>query len=572
MDVFRRSKTIWFVTFLAACGLVVASACGGDDKGDSGGSTSNPAPADQQVLRLNLLGEPSTIDPHLAAVNTEYTIARQLFSGLLTYNSDLEIVAALASEVPTVENGGISDDGLVYTVKLIDDAKWSDGTAITAGDFVYSMLRALDPELASPYASFFYGIKGAAEYNSALGEEGEGPKPPASEIEDLRKAVGVRAVDERTIEYTLLEPNPSFLNLLALWTASPVRQDIVEKYRSEWTEAGNHIGNGPFVISSWEHNQKLVMEPNPYWYGEKPVLKRLEVTFVDDASVAYQRYQNGELDVVKLPRSLGTEALKPGSALADETIVTPNVSTTALFMNNAQAPFDNRLVRQAFAMAIDRDALVTAVLQNAGHATTSWLPPGMPGYDAEIGSQYKFNPDSAKALLSQAGYKDGAGFPSTTFMLLAGSETFGEFYKAQLKANLGIDVDFVYYDENDYFPRFIEGDYQVTMQSWFADWPYPDNWLPTQFTSGSPNNVSFYSNEKFDALMDQAAGELDDAKRIDLYKQGQKTMLDDAGLSPLYNGVNITLVNPRVKQLVATGLDGALTGDFFFWKTFIAAE
>src|SRR5690606_17559658 len=209
-------------------------------------------------------GEPGTIDPHLASVDTEISIVRQLTSGLFTYDEGLNLVPALALEMPTVDNGGISGAGTVYTIKR-KETTWSDGSPLTAHDFVYSMLRALDPHVASPYAWAFYDIAGAHAYNTSLDTDNGAPTPPASEVEALRAQVGVRAQDDYTIVYTLATPNPAFLNVLALFTAAPVKQAVIEQYGDAWTQPGRYLGNGPFVLSNWERGGKIVLSRNDAW-------------------------------------------------------------------------------------------------------------------------------------------------------------------------------------------------------------------------------------------------------------------------------------------------------------------
>ncbi len=199
----------WFVAFLVAFGLLLA-ACAADSTTDSnsGGRDVSKVPAAQQVLRLRLQGEPKTIDPHLTNQASEISVTRALFSGLFTYNEDLSVMPNLAMELPSIANGGISEDGLTYTVKLNPEAMWSDGQPVTAQDFVYSMKRALDPNLASTYASFFYGIDGAQGYNSALGTPDEPLTPSDAELAGLRDGVGISAQDDHTLVYKLTQPNP----------------------------------------------------------------------------------------------------------------------------------------------------------------------------------------------------------------------------------------------------------------------------------------------------------------------------------------------------------------------------
>ena len=381
-------------------------------------------------------------------------------------------------------------------------------------------------------------------------------------------------MDDHTIVYKLTQPNPSFLNQLALPTAFPVRQDVVEKFGDRWTEAETHVGNGPFVLSEWTHGEKLVLQPNPYWFGEKPALQRIEIFIIADDVAAYQAYKANELDVVTVPPAAIEEVSQTGSPFADQLSIEPELSTFALFMNNKVAPFDNEMVRQAFGTAIDRNAYVNGVLAGAGTPTTSWIPPGMPGYNADIGSQYKFDAAKAKQLLSDAGYADGASLPAVTFTMV-NSDTnrlVGQFVQDQLKQNLGVDVNFDYVEGKEYFRIFATGSHQIVIQRWGADWPYPDNWLPDFFVTGSPNNFDGYSNSTFDSLMQRVAAETDNDARLALYDEAHKLVIDEAGIVPLFNPVTYVLVRPNVANYVMTGVDGYIKGDLNFGKVYITGS
>jgi oligopeptide transport system substrate-binding protein len=549
-------------------------ACGGSD--DSNGAVAeNPAPADQQVLRVRLNSEPRTLDPARSNLSVENSVNKSLFQGLFTYDENLKLVPNLALEVPSDDNGGISPDGLTYTVKIPDDARWSDGSALTANDFVYSLKRALDPKLAGPYVSYFYSLVGAKDYATALGTPAAPKTPSDSDLAAMRDKVGVTAPDSHTLIYKLSEPNPSFLNQLALWTAYPVKQDVVEKYGDQWTEAEHHIGNGPFMMESWQHGSKIVLEANPNYSGkDRPLLSRIEYNIIADDTAAYASYLAGELDVVTVPPSARQDVMNPASGLSDQLRRQPELGTFGLFMNEAMKPFDNVNVRKAFAQAIDREAMIEGVLQGAGRPATSWIPPGMPGYNAADGQNLAFNPANAKKSLEAAGYKDGAGFPQVT-LLFATSDTnriIGQFVQNQLKQNLNINVDLEFVDGPVFGQRFTTNQHQATIIRWGAEWPYPDNWLPSLFSTGVTNNHTGYSNPAFDALMQKAAVETDDKDRLALYESGQKMILDDAVISPLFYRENFILTKPYVKNHILTGLDGYVGGDYNFAKTYIAAH
>ncbi len=580
-----RLKSQWLLVIGAALIALAMVACGGsNDASNSNTPTastpqgsaqpSDMAPADQQVLHLRISQEPATLDPQLSSLQVESTINKQLFTGLFTYDDKLNVVPALAKEMPTVENGGISADGTTYTIKLADNAEWSDGKPLTAADFVYSMKRALDPTLGSPYVTFFYSIDGAQAYNTAMGTKDNPKTPSADELSQLRDAVGVSAPDDHTIVYHLVQPTPSFLNYLALWTAYPVRQDVIEQWGAQWTEPEHNVGDGPFVLAEWDHNQKLVLKPNPNFIGEKPLLSSIEVNIIADDATAYAAYMAGELDETSVPISALHDVQSASSPYHDQLIEVPGLNTFGLFMNNAMPPFDNIDVRKAFAMAIDRDALVEGVLQGAGLATTTWIAPGEPGYDVNSGTDLAFDASAAQAELAKAGYPDGAGLPEVTFLAVDQpmARVLGQFVEDQLKQNLNVNVKTEYLDGPTYGGRFTSNQAQATVIQWNADWPYPDNWLPSLFSSNSPNNHIGYDNSSFDDLVLKAGAETDNTTRLDLYDQAQTQLLQDAAISPLFNLAQPVLVKPWVKGLTPTGLDGEIKGDYSLFKTYIASH
>ena len=567
MESLTRFKSRRLALVLATFSLLLFTACGGDDDTSSTNGTASGDLAENQVLRLSMNSEPGTIDPHMSYVSNEVSVARQLTSGLFTYNEDLEVVPGLAAEMPTVDNGGISEDGTTYTIKL-QETTWSDGSALTAEDFVYSALRVLDPNFGSPVSFVLYDIVGAAAYNESLDVDEGTPAPPASEIEDLRSKVGVRAEDASTLVYNLEAPNPSFLNVLAHTAAAPVKQSVVEQFGEAWTDPGNYVGNGPFVLDSWERGSKIIFARNENWYADEATLSRIEVSFITEDSTAYSAYLNNELDAVR-----ASAASLAGDANEDELVVTPAIATYGLFMNNGAEPFDNELVRQAFGSAIDRAAYVSGVLQGAGVATTSWVPPGMPGYSEALGEGLAYDVEGAKDLLTEAGFEDGEGLPEVDLVMIGSdyNTLVGQFIENQLETNLGVGVTVAFFDQGEYFDALFEGEYDATIQSWVADWPAPDNFLSI-FHSENGNNFSAYSNPNYDELLDEAALEADPETRLELYHDAQEILLEDAGISPMYNEVDHTFVKPTVLDLIITGLDGALKGDLFLWKTKVLAS
>lgn len=533
------------------------------------------APAERQELRLPLSGEPQFLDPNRAFFVTDISVIKQLFRGLLWFDEQLDVVPMAATEVPSVDNGGISRDGLTYRFKLRDDLKWSDGRPLTAADFAYSVKRLLDPAVAAEYASFYYDIKGAQEFNSTR-------EMAPTARERLRGEMGVQALDDKTLVFTLKNPRPTFLQLMALWPVFPMRQDAIEKHGDKWTEAGNLIGNGPFILKEWVHQDRLTLEPNPNWWGaDKPKLTKVAFRIITDRIQAYNAYLAGELDYVDVPPEQ-KEMMEGDPTLSKENVRLTRLLTSAHQFNHTRPPFDNAQVRQAFSLAFDREALLKVVFKGIGRVAYSWIPPGMPGHDETLGLQWKLDPEKAKRLLVQAGYPEGKGLPKIvfTFAQTGVNPLIAQFSQEQFKRHLGLNIDLDPVEPKVFQDRIGRNDFQFSLLGWGADYPDPDNWLPELWgckhyeagkcTQYAGNNHALYSNPEFDKLMDQAAKELDPKKRLELYAKGQRIIVDDAVvIFTGYRARNL-LIKPYVGDLIRTGLDAGFAGDHFLERTFIA--
>ena len=530
---------------LLIAALVAAIAAGCSDS-DDGQVTNELSP--NQELTMRIAGDPSTFDPQLASFAEEISVAKQLFVGLFTYDENLNVVPAIAREVPTKENGGISDDGLTYTIHLRDDATWSDGVPVTAHNFVYAFQRLFDPEAGAQgyYFDFYTAIAGSAEFAYDEGGTADG--------------IGVTATDDQTLVLELAFEQPTLPTLLALWPASPLREDVIESLGDAWTEPGNLIGNGPFVLVSYAPEQEIVLEANPSYTGPaQPTLERLVYRIIPDDSAALIAYENGEIDMTSIP--IVDASRFDGDP---EQVRYAQLETFAVQYNHNEPPFDNQLVRQAFSRAIDREAYVAAVRQGVGVPAVSWLPPGVPGSSASVGTDLGFDIEAAQALLDEAGYPDGAGFPSVTITIVddESNRLTAEFLQEQLRQNLNVTIDIETVEEGLFFDRFFESDFQVTWLSWFGDYADPENWLPQLFATDGGFNVLGYSNPEVDELLAAAAVELDQATRLSLYDQAHQLIIADQAVTPIFHPERNYLVKSHVSGLATTALD-AEPGDWF---------
>jgi len=546
----KKILTLFFSLVIIAS-MVVLPAC-------SSSTSSTP-----QVLRANIAGEPAQIDPNRASWSTERTVIMQVFEGLLGFNQDLSLRAIGATEIPTVANKGISADGKTYTFKLNSKVTWSDGKKVTAKDYVYSIKRLFDPALAAEYTSFYFDIVGGQAYYSAADAN-------AAAKTQLRDAVGVKAIDDATVEIKLSAPRPTFLQLMALWPVYPIREDIITQFGDKWTEPPNYIGNGPFLLKEWAHEDHITLVKNPDYWGKKPKLDEIVYKMITDVNSEFAAYQNNELDISNVPA--GTEKKVIADAtLGKEVLRYAELVTFAYQFNVKVAPFNNVNLRKALNAAIDRDAFINNVRGGVGKAAYSWIPPGMPGYDASLGADYHFNVTKAKEFLTAAGYVDGSKVPELRLQYADTgiNPTIAQFVQNQLKVNLGVNVSIEPMERKAFTQAVNAEQYTCAWYGWGADYPDPDNWLPQLFGTGAGNNHTAYSNPAFDALCAQAGNELDNTKRLKLWADAQKMVVDDAPVLFIQYRERFRVVKPGVQGLKYTGMDGDVPGDMFFSDVFM---
>lgn len=382
-------------------------------------------PEGQTALRVRLATEPPTLDPNIATDTTSHEVIEQLMQGLYAYTDEGEIEPAAAVSYE------VSADGLVYTINLRPGAVWSDGQPVTAQHFVDGIIRLLDPATAAEYAYVMYYVAGAEAFNT-----GETDDP---------STVGVRAVDDLTLEITLGEPQAFFDSILAFSTTYPVRLDVIEQYGELWTEPGNFVGNGAYVLTEWAHNDYLILEANPtYWDAASVSIPRIEFRIITEDATSLAAYERGELDrsgypSEELPRILET--------MADHFVRLPRPGTYYIGLSTLRAPTDNLNLRMALASAVDKRAILDSVMNAPWRIDACGvIPPEIPGYGAcgEVG--YAFDMAAAQAYLEAAMAELGVTDPgdiSVNLWFNRGNETVIEAVGNQWETNLGINVEIV---------------------------------------------------------------------------------------------------------------------------------
>jgi oligopeptide transport system substrate-binding protein len=554
---------------LACAGLFVVAACGSTSSGTS------ITLASSQELRMNIGTEPTSLDPGQQQWNYDAAVGRQVFETLVKPTKDLKGITGLAADSYSVDS-----TGTIYTFKLHPGAKWSDGQPVKAADFVYGWQRLLDPRLAAAYASYYYIVKNASKVHNM------DPKDPG--VDAALQTLGLKAVDDNTFQVTLESPAGYFKWVATLWTGAPVRQDIVAKAGKDSTGTDlwgavspsavqNLIGNGQYKVSEVVPKDHITLVVNPNYAGSqpKPTLTKITEYEINDETVAYAKYKSGELDSenpVPLP---DTDLVKSDPLLSKELVITPALTVFWIDINVKKAPFDNVKVRQAFAQAIDRDALAANVFKGRVTPITTLIPNGMRDFNPSLGASQNFNAANAKASLAASGMTaDQINAMNITYEYRSSSadnKTIAEFVQAQLKTNLGINIQVGGKDSKTVSKDLRTLNYTIGgLSGWGADYPDEQDWYDI-FVTGSSNQFDGYSNTTYDNAVSSADSATDQAKRDQLYNTAGQQLVSDAPVIFLYQRTNWALVKPYVKNATYTAIDDVPGfGGFFTYTTELA--
>ncbi|EAA7632368.1 oligopeptide ABC transporter substrate-binding protein OppA [Salmonella enterica] len=486
--------------------------------------------ADKQTLVRNNGSEVQSLDPHKIEGVPESNVNRDLFEGLLI--SDVE-----GHPSPGVAEKWENKDFKVWTFHLRKNAKWSDGTPVTASDFVYSWQRLADPNTASPYASYLqYGH--IANIDDIIAG-----KKPATEL-------GVKALDDHTLEVTLGEPVPYFYKLLVHPSVSPVPKSAVEKFGDKWTQPANIVTNGAYKLKNWVVNERIVLERNPqYWDNDKTVINQVTYLPISSEVTDVNRYRSGEIDMTynNMPIELFQKLKKE---IPNEVRVDPYLCTYYYEINNQKAPFNDVRVRTALKLALDRDIIVNKVKNQGDLPGYSYTPPYTDGAKLVEPEWFKWSQkkrnEEAKKLLTEAGFT--ADKPLTFDLLYNTSDLHKKLAIAVAsiwKKNLGANVKL----ENQEWKTFLDtrhqGAFDVARAAWCADYNEPTSFLNTML-SDSSNNTAHYKSPAFDKLIADTLKVTDDAQRSELYAKAEQQLDQDSAIVPVYYYVNARLVKPWV--------------------------
>ena len=486
-----------------------------------------------------------SLDPAKASDQQGFTVIGMLYGGLVTLDESLLVVPSLA------QGWSISDDGLVYTFTLRDGITFSDGTAITADDVVWTFNHALDPKTGGwtgPY--YFTLIEGADEVAAGTAME----------------VSGVKKMDDKTVAITIKQPSAYFLSSLS---AGPSK--ILSKAAGDAGAEGT-VTSGPFTLKNWNHGQGIELVPNPQFYQPVTGVTQLDFIFNQDSETGYQLYRTGEADILGSSQNPIPASRVPEVEGSPDFRSTPAFNTRYVAFNNVLKPFDDVKVRQALTHAIDRETLANAVLGGTVNPTERILPAGFPASDKPI-TGLAFDPAAAKDLLGQAGIDPKTFSFTLSYGVEGDNERVVTVLQSMWQENLGISVKLEPLELATFSSRLNdtyqdpENGLQAYYSVWGADYPDPQNFLSLQLQTDVGNNNGHWSNADFDKLTKEADTTVDDfAKRADLYNKAEQIAVDEVGWLPLFNAKVNVLVRECIKGINVTGMDyqipdwGALTG------------
>ena len=572
-------KTIFVALALALVVLLVTAACGGDGEEPPVQPTFTPTPtAPSQAPTTapdsaptgsggeftRLFSDPPTLDPALTSDTSSAFVVIEVFSGLVTIDPDLNIVPDIAAR------WDVSNDERTFTFHLREDVKFHDGKPVTANDFKYSMERALDPRTESTVADLYL--------NDILGASAK-LKGTASNVS------GIRVLDDYTLEITIDNPKPYFLAKLTYPTAFVVDRENVES-GADWTSRPN--GTGPFRLTEWEIGERIRLERNPLYYREPAHLDA--VNLILSGGVGMTMYENDEIDFTGVGLADIDRVLDPTEPInRDLQIAPPDYSVSYFGFNTQMAPFDDPKVRQALALAINKELIAEAVLSNLVVPAYGILPPGFPGHNQNLlGLHYDIegamrsladssygravpevagflahantatDDESRLAALTEASRLAAAELPTIVLSVPGGGGAVGldtEVILAVWQELLGVNVEVQQSEFATFLNDVDRRRYQMFTLGWVADYPDPQNFLDILFHSESANNHTGYSNMEVDRLLGQARTEKDVETRIALYQQAEQLIVNDVPWIPRwYEGDRYVLIKPHIKGYVLSPL------------------
>jgi len=500
----------------------------------------------ERALHVGNSIEPSTLDPAINTGSAESAILGEIYEPLIARGEDgLTLVPAAAA------SWEVSPDGLVYTFHLQTNRRWSNGDPVTSEDFLQSFRRVVDPRLAAEFAARASSVVGVPAYLKG-------------ELTDPEK-LGFSAPDPHTFVITLSAPNVVFIQNLIAYPWVPVHMPTLDatggrlRDNHNWVKPGVMVTNGALMLTEWAPNARVVLKPNPYHPDrEKVWLRSVSLYPIEDLDTEERAYRAGQLHATN---SLPSSKVAPYEASHDPALqITPRLGTSYFIFNVRKPPFDDPRVRRAFSAAVNREALVKVAFQGGYTAARSLSQPGMGGYQPT--AQVTEGPDGARALLAEAGYPGGKGFPPVIYLYntLDRNRAVAEVLQSMWRRELGINVELVNQEWKVFLDTRRSGGFSIARAGWFPFANEPTDYFELFITGGS-NNETGWSNPRFDALYQQALQTYDVPARHALYRQMDEILRDDAPLGPLVFNSTVRLVHPSVRHWPNNVMDSRLLRD-----------
>jgi len=485
-----------------------------------------------QTLHVGNFSEPEDLDPHIVTGNVEFNVILALLEGLVGQDPvDLHPVPGAA------ESWSVSDDSLCYTFRLRRNGQWSNGDPVVAQDFLYSFRRILTPALASEYAYMLSCMKNAEKFNRG-------------EITDF-SLVGAEAPDSFTVRITLGRPASYFLQLLQHVAWFPVHPPTIEKFGAfdrrgtRWTQPPNFVGNGPFVLKRWDMNEVIVVEKNAgYWDAANVRLNAIHFHPIESQQTEERAFRSGQLHLTYgVPFTKIDWYKKNDPGLMH---ISDYLATYFYYINVTRKPFDDARVRQALAMAIDREAIVQNILKAGQKPAYHYTPPNTNGYTCS--SAVEYNVETAQKLLAEAGYPGGKDFPATELLYNTSEthHTVAQAIQRMWQQNLGITVSLVNQEWKVYLNSTHSLQYAIARGGWIGDYIDPTTFLD-MWVSGGGNNRTGYANPEYDSLIASAGRITDRQARYAVLQKAEAILLRDLPIIPVYFYTNQTLIHPSVR-------------------------
>ena len=487
-----------------------------------------------QILHLGNGAEPMGLDPQIVTGVPEHHIISALIEGLVTENKK-----NLNPEPGTAERWETSEDGLVWKFHLREDAKWSNGDPVTANDFVQSYQRMLTPSLGSQYAYMLHVVKNAEAYNSG-------------KLKDFSQ-VGFEAINDKQLKITLKAPTPYFLSLLNHYSWFPVHIPSIKKHGgidkpdNRWTLPGNFVGNGPFILDKWEINKVIVVKKSSTYWDRKTVkLEEIHFHPISDVEVEERAFRSGQIHVSNTIPLNKIEVYRKKDA--EKLRIDTYLGTYFYRLNTKRKPLDDKRVRMALALAVDRESIVRNIHYRTVKVAGNITPPGTGGYTYQ-GSPLKYDPDKARQLLAEAGFPGGQGFPKLSVLYNSSEQhrRMAEVIQQMWKKNLGIEIELANEEWKVYLKTSQEMDYDISRAGWIGDYPDANTFLDMWLTDGG-NNYTGFSLVEYDKLIADAANAPSVEARLALFQKAEGLLMEEMPILPIYFYTARYLIDPQVRE------------------------